>query len=87
MVSGSTATLLGIMTNETGCDVHFGGMPPYAIALDSDGGKPILFGDFNSPPRERPSPGDWVMHPGAGVPYRSVPLTLQTPDSAWGGTA
>lgn len=86
VVSGSPATLLGIMTNETGCDVHFSGMTPYAIALDSDGSEAHLLGDFNSPPKEQLSPGDWVMHPDASVLYRSVPVTLQTPDSPWDGT-
>jgi len=28
LVSGSTATLLGTMTNETGFDVYFSGLPP-----------------------------------------------------------
>lgn len=85
VVSGSTVTLLGTMTNETGGDVHFSGLPPYAITFESDGSKPVLFGDFNSPPRERPSSGDWVMHPGASVPYRSLPVTMQTPDPRWDG--
>lgn len=85
VVSGSTVTLLGTMTNETGRDVHFSGVPPYATTLDTDGSQPILFGDFNSPPRERPSSGDWVMHPGASVPYRSLPVTVQTPDARWDG--
>lgn len=86
LVSGSTATLVGTMTNETGCDVHFTGRPPFASVLDADGTEPILLGDFNSPPRENPYSGDWVMHPGASVPYRSLPVTLQTPDSPWDGT-
>jgi len=86
VVSGATATLLGTMTNETGCDVHFSGTPPYALAFDSDGSRPILLGDFNSPPRERPSCADWVIHPGASVPYRSLPVTLQTADPRWDGT-
>ncbi len=89
VVSGSTATLLGTLTNETGCDVHFSGMPPYAVMvdvmLDTAGSPPILFGDFNSPPRERPSSDDWVMHPGARVPYRSLPVTLMAPVSRWDG--
>lgn len=78
VVSGSTAMLLGTMTNETGFDVCFSGMPPYAVTFDTDGSEPILLGDFNSPPREQPSSGDWVIHPGASVPYRSLPVTLQT---------
>ena len=86
LVCGSTATLSGIMTNETDCDVYFSGMPPYASALDTDGNEPILLGDFSSPPREQPSPGDWVLHPGASVPYRSLPVTLQSPDARWDGT-
>lgn len=89
VVSGSTATLLGTLTNETGCDVHFSGLPPYAVmvdvVLDTAGSPTILFGDFNSPPRERPSTGDWVMHPGATVPYRSLPFTLKAPDPQWDG--
>jgi hypothetical protein len=86
LVCGSTVTLLGIMTNETDFDVYFSGMPPYASALDRDGNEPILLGDFSSPPREQPSPGDWVLHPGASVPYRSLPVTLLTPDPLWDGT-
>mgnify|MGYP001791443199 CR=1 FL=1 len=86
LVSGSTATLLGTMTNETGSDVHFSGTPPYARTLDSHGRGHVLFGDFNSPPREQPSSADWVMHPGASVPYRSLPVTLQDPDPRWDGT-
>ena len=86
LVTGSTATLLGTMTNETSCDVHFSGTPPYALTLDTDGSRPVLLGDFNSPPRERPSCADWVIHPGASVPYRSLPVTLQTPDPRWDGT-
>jgi hypothetical protein len=86
LVSGSTATLSGTMTNETDFDVYFSGMPPYASALDTDGNEPILLGDFSSPPREQPSSGDWVMHPGASVSYRSLPVTLQTPDTRWDGT-
>jgi hypothetical protein len=86
LVSGSTATLWGTMTNETDYDVYFSGLPPYAVALDTNGNEPILLGDFNCPPRERPPSGDWVMHPGASVPYRSLPVTLQTPDPRWDGT-
>jgi hypothetical protein len=86
VVSGSTATLLGTMTNETGFDVHFSGTPPYARTLDTDGSHPVLLGDFNSPPREQPSSADWVMHPGASVPYRSLPVTLKGPDPRWDGT-
>jgi hypothetical protein len=86
LVSGSTATLLGTMTNETGFDVHFSGTPPYAGTLDTDGSRPVLLGDFNSPPRELPSSADWVMHPGASVPYRSLPVTLNDPDPRWDGT-
>jgi len=85
-VSGSTATLLGTLTNETGFDVHFSGMPPYASTFDTDGSAPILLGDFNTPPRDQPSSGDWVIHPGASVPYRSLPVTLQNPDPRWDGT-
>ena len=89
VVSGSTATLLGTLTNETGYDVHFSGLPPYAVMvdvmLDTAGSPPILFGDFNSPPRERPSAGDWVMHPGASVPYRSLPFALMASDPRWDG--
>jgi hypothetical protein len=86
LFSGSTATLLGTMTNETGFDVHFSGTPPYARTLDSDGNRPVLLGDFNSPPREQPSSADWVMHPGASVPYRSLPITLKDRDLRWDGT-
>lgn len=86
LVSGSTATLLGTMTNETGFDVHFSGTPPYACMLETDGNRPVLLGDFNSPPREQPSSADWVMHPGASVPYRSLPVDLQDPDPQWDGT-
>lgn len=86
LVSGSTATLLGTLTNETGCDVHFSGAPPYALTRDSDGSRPVLWGDFNSPPRAQPSSADWVIHPGASVPYRSLPVTLRTADPHWDGT-
>ena len=86
LVSGSTATLMGTLTNETGCDVHFSGMPPYAIAFGTDGSEPVLLGDFNLPPREQPPSGDWVIHPGASVPYRSRPVTVQNPDPRWDGT-
>jgi hypothetical protein len=81
VVSGSTATLSGTMTNETNCHVHFSGTPPYAMPLDTDGSEPTLMGDFSSLPREQPSSGDWVMHPGASVPYRSLPIALDTNDS------
>src|SRR5665811_2341023 len=63
LVSGSTVTLLGTMTNETDSDVHFSGTPPYAISYDNDGNETILLGDFNSPPQQAPSFGDWVVHP------------------------
>ena len=86
LVSESTATLIGTMTNEADCDVYFSGMPPYAITSDTDGSEPILLSDFNSPPREEPSPGNWVIHPGASVPYRSVPVILKNPDPRWDGT-
>lgn len=85
-VSGSTATLLGTMTNETGCDVYFSGMPPYVVTLDNDGSERILRGDFSSPPRQTPFSGDWVVHPGASLRYRSLPVTLQNPDPEWDGT-
>ena len=85
LVSGSTATLLGTMTNETGFDVYYSGMPPYVITFDTDGSRPILRGDFSTPPREYPYSGDWVMHPGASVAYRSLPVRLQTPDRRWTG--
>lgn len=87
LVSGSTATLLGTMTNETGCDVYFSGLPPYAVTVDTDGSDRILRGDFNSPPCETPSSGDWVVHPGASLSYRSLPVTLQNRDPRWDGTA
>ncbi|MHB1473598.1 MAG: hypothetical protein ACYCV4_08185 [Dermatophilaceae bacterium] len=74
------------MTNETRCDVYFSGMPPYVITSDTDGSEHILLGDFSSPPREQPSSGDWVLHPGASVPYRSLPITLKNPDPLWDGT-
>jgi len=86
LVSGSTATLLGTMTNETDSDVHFSGTPPYAISYDNDGNETILLGDFNSPPQQAPSFGDWVVHPGASLPYRSRPVTMQNSDPRWDGT-
>jgi len=86
LVSGSTATLLGTMTNETGCDVYFSGLPPYASTVDIDGSERILRGDFNSPTQAIPSPGDWVVHPGASLRYRSLPVTLLNPDPRWDGT-
>jgi len=86
LVYGSTATLLGTLTNETGNYVFFCGMPPYAITFDADGSKTALLGDFNSTPREQPSSGDWVMHPGARIPYRSLPVTVQNPHLRWDGT-
>ena len=60
--------------------------PPYASKLDLDGSQPILIGDFNSPPRAQPYSGAWVMHPGASVPYRSLPVTMRNPDPRWEGT-
>jgi len=86
VVSGSTATLSGTMTNETDCHVHFSGMPPYAMPFDTDGSEPTLMGDFSSPPRDQPSSGHWVMHPGASVPYRSLPIAFETNDPRWDGT-
>ncbi|NMM24881.1 MAG: hypothetical protein HHJ11_15590 [Phycicoccus sp.] len=85
-VAGSTVTLVGTLTNETGCDVYFSGLPPFAITIDADGSERVLQGDFNSPPREIPSRGDWVVHPGASLNYRSLPVTVQTPDPRWDGT-
>ena len=86
LFSGSTATLAGTMTNESDFDVYFSGMAPYVLPFDTDGNDPVLLGDFNSPPRENPSSGDWVMHPRASVPYRSLPVTVQTPSPRWDGT-
>jgi hypothetical protein len=86
LVSGSTATLMGTMTNETNCDVYFSGMPPYAIPFDTAGNGPRLSGDFKFPPRAQPCSRDWVMHPGASVSYSSLPVTLHTPDLRWDGT-
>jgi hypothetical protein len=86
LVSGSTATLLGTMTNETGFDVYFSGLPPRVVALDTDGSERVLFGDFSSPPRRRPTSADWVMHPGALIPYRSLPVTLETSHPRWDGS-
>ena len=87
LVSGSTVTLSGTMTNETGCDVYFSGLPPFASTFDIDGSESILLGDFNSPPQAIPSRGDWVVHPGASLAYRSLPGTVQNPDPRWDGTA
>lgn len=86
LVAGSTVTLVGTLTNETGCDVYFSGLPPFASTIDADGSERLLRGDFNSPPREIPSRGDWVVHPGASLSYRSHPVTVQTPDPRWDGT-
>src|SRR5665647_232655 len=86
LVSGSTATLLGTLTNETSSYVYFSGMPPYAITFEEDGSKTVLLGDFNSSPREQPSCGDCVMHPRASIPYRSLPVTVQNPHPRWDGT-
>jgi len=87
LVSGSMATLSGTMTNETAWDVYFSGVPPYAITIDTDGSECVLRGDFNSPPQKVPSRGDWVVHPGASLRYRSHPVTLQSLDPRWDGTA
>jgi hypothetical protein len=86
LLSGSTATLLGTMTNETGFDVYFSGLPPRVIAFGTDGSERILFGDFSSPPRPQPTCGDWVMHPGAMIPYRSLPVTLENSNTRWDGS-
>jgi hypothetical protein len=86
LVSGSTFTLLGTLTNETGCYIYFTGMPPYAITFDTDGSQTVLSGDFSSPPQEQPTSVDCVMHPGAVVPYRSLPVTLRNTDARWEGT-
>lgn len=86
LVSGSTATLLGTVTNETGCFVYFSGVPPYAVTFETDGGETILMGDFSSAPRAKPSSGDCVMHPGACVPYRSLPVVLRNPRPRWDGS-
>jgi hypothetical protein len=86
LVSGSTATLLGTLTNETSSCVYFSGMPPHVIAFEADGSKTVLLGDFNSSPREQPSCGDCVMHPRAIIPYRSLPVTVQNPHPRWDGT-
>lgn len=86
LVVGSTVTLVGTLTNETGCDVYFSGLPPFAITIDADGSERVLRGDFSSPPRETPSSGDWVVHPGASLRYRSLPVTVQNPDPRWDGT-
>ncbi len=86
LVSDSTVALSGTMTNESGCDVYFSGLPPYAIAIDTDGNERVLRGDFNSPPRETPCCGDWVVHPGASLSYQSLPVTVQNPDPRWDGT-
>jgi hypothetical protein len=86
LVSGSTATLLGTLTNETSGHVYFSGMPPYAITFETDGSKTVLLGDFNSSPREQPSCGDCVMQPGASIPYRSLPITVKNPHPRWDGT-
>jgi len=86
LISGSTATLLGTLTNETNCYVFFSGMPPYVIAFEADGSKTVLLGDFNSSPREQPSYGDCVMHPRASIPYRSLPVTVPNPHPRWDGT-
>ena len=86
LVSGSTATLLGVMTNETGFYVYFCGMPPYATSCDEDGIGTVLLGDFGYAPMEQPSHGDCVMRPGAKVRYRSLPVILDTSRSGWDGT-
>ena len=86
LVSGSTATLSGTLTNETSCYVYFNGMPPYAVAFETDGRATILLGDFNPVPREQPFRTDCVMHPGAIVPYRSLPVTTHSPRPRWDGT-
>lgn len=86
LMTSSMATLLGTLTNETACDVHFSGTPPYATTFDTDRSEKILWGDFNSPPREQPSSADWVLHSGASVPYRSLPVTVRTPGPRWDGT-
>jgi hypothetical protein len=86
LVSGSTAILLGKMTNETGFDVYFSGLPPRVIALDTDGSERILYGDFSSPARPRPTRGDWVLHPGATIPYRSLPVALKASHPRWDGS-
>jgi len=85
LVFESTATLVGTLTNETGCDVYFSGLPPYASTFDTDGSERVLLGDFNSPPQAIPSRGDWVVHPGASLAYRSLPVTVQNPDLLWDG--
>ena len=86
LVSGSTATLSGTLTNETSCYVYFNGLPPYAVAFEADGRATILLGDFNPVPREQPFRADCVMHPGAIVPYRSLPVATQSPRPQWDGT-
>ncbi|MEP7036237.1 MAG: hypothetical protein ABI662_09215 [Dermatophilaceae bacterium] len=86
LVSGSSVTLTGTLTNETGYYMYFSGMPPYAVTIDLDGNRTVLSGDFSSPPREQPSSGDCVMHPWASIPYRSLPVRLQNTGTRWEGT-
>jgi len=70
LISGSTATLLGTMTNETGFDV-LQRLASRVIALDTDGGEHILFGDFSSPRgRSRPVETGWCI-PGAMIVDRT----------------
>lgn len=85
LFSGSTVTLVGALTNETGGYLYFSGMPPYAITFEKDGSETILLGDFSSSPGAQPACGDCVMHPGATIPYRSIPVTLHNPRPRWDG--
>ena len=83
---GQTATLIGRVTNETGFPVSMASDGPFAVAFDLDGSRPILRGDFSSPPSAYPDLKDAVLAPGGSLDFRSVPVTLLDTSRRWDGS-
>jgi hypothetical protein len=84
VITGQTASLIGRVTNETGYAVSLSdGYGPSALTFDVDGSRPLLRGDYASPPQMYPSGKQAVIPPGAFLEYRSVALPLIDVSRRW----
>jgi hypothetical protein len=80
--TGTTATLAGTVTNESGFDVFVNAERPVVEAEDTNGDSISLFGDFYQAPNSTYNLTG-VLRAGQSVTYRGQSVTMQTPNQPW----
>ena len=80
--TGTTATLAGTVTNESGFDIFVNAERPVVEAEDTNGDGISLFGDFYQAPNSTNNLTG-VLRAGQSVTYRGQSVTMQTPNQPW----